>query len=282
MKRRDVVIAGETFTITDLQPYGFGIGVRQWKQPLPEDHFIHKTVGKEFDKSLFTFPHTPILIDEVSNKDKFSRQSDLRILDCPIKFSGSPEYNIPKELAQFDEVLSKCIAYEHAINPNMLAYYAYITVDQGMIEAGKTQRKTGCQCDGFQGASVGRHKRPVSRTYIAYDCAPPLFYGQAFQTAHLDEERHDFFTSFDEQAKEENEMLFANYSILLTGAYTVHKEMPIEETGYRTFFRLHYDTRQFDRLGNTHNPLFNYAWPAVARNVRRGLIHKRLWNEHAF
>jgi hypothetical protein len=282
MKRRDVNIYGDRFTLTDLQPYGFSVGVRQWKQPLPKDHFILKTVGVDFDKALFAFPHTPILIDDVSNRDKFSRQSDLRVLDCPIKFRGSPEYNIPKELMQFDEVLSKCISYEHAINPNVLEYYAYITVDQGVIEAGKSQRNAGCQCDGFQGASVGKHKRPVSRTYIAYDCASPLFYGQPFQTAHLDEARHDFYSSFDEQSDKTLEMLFPIYSILLTGAYTVHKETPMEATGYRTFFRLHYDTRIFDRLGNTHNPLFNYAWPCVTRNIRKGLIHKRLWNEHAF
>jgi len=35
---------------------------------------------------------------------------------------------------------------------------------------------------------------------------------------------------------------------------------------FRTFFRLSYSPRMFDRLGNTHNPLFDYSWPMVPRD----------------
>ena len=277
MRRRDTMINGERFTLTDLQPYGFSVGIRQWKEPIPE-HFVIQTVGSVFDKSLFGFPHTPIVIAEVNNTAKFSRQSDIRVLNCPIKFSGSNKYNVPRELLQFDEALAKCIAYEHAINPDVLNYYAYLTVDQGIVKEDEYQRKAGCHSDGFQGA--GRPKRPIARTYSAYDNTPSIFYGQKFITTHLDPARHDFFLSFDEQAETENEMFFPNYSIILSGAYSVHRSAPAETTGYRTFFRLHYDLAVFDQLGNTHNPLFNYAWPMTTRDIRTKLVHKKLWTNN--
>lgn len=281
MMRRTVRINNETFTLTELQPYGFSIGVRQWRKPLPKEHFILQTVHTTFDKKLFEFPHTPIVIEDIAGRTKFSRQTDLRVLNCPIKFPGALEYRIPKELSQFDEAIAKCIAYEHAINENVCAYYAYITIDQGIVEGGRTQRTSGCHCDGFQGARI-YPKLPISRTYSAYDHTPTIFYGQAFQTDHLDEAKHDFFSSFDEQADETQQMFFPDYSIILSGAYTVHRSKIAAATGYRTFFRLHYDMSRFDQLGNTHNPMFEYKWNMMTRNVRSYLRHKPLHHPNAF
>jgi hypothetical protein len=282
MHRKDITLEnGEKFTITELSDYGFSIGIRKWREPIDTEHFIIKTVASTFDKENFRVVHSPLVIGEVYNTDKFSDARHLRVLDCPIKFPGSNEYRIPRELNQFDEVIAKCAAHEHAINPNIEQFYAYITIDQMYVEANEYQRKPGCHVDGFQGARINP-KRLINRSYIVYDRVPPVFYGQSFETEHLDEAKNDFFLSFDEQAEESAEMRFDPYSIILMNAYSVHKSDRVSYPIYRTFFRLSYDVNKFDRFGNTHNPMFDYNWNMITRNTRDKLTFKRRFNLAAF
>jgi hypothetical protein len=275
MKTRDVNIDGVKFTLTELDSYGYSIGIRKWRDKIDTNHFIIKTVHRTFDKYYYYFPHTPIVIGEVSNIGRFSRKSNLRILDMPIKMPGNSDYRIPHELDQFDELIAKMVAFEHAINPYVNDYYAYLTVDQGNVPANTYQRKSGCHVYGFQGARLFQ-KRPVNRSYIAYDEIPPVFYPQNFRTSHLHEKTDNFFLSFDEQADDTAAITFDPYQILLMNAYTVHRSDKINYDTYRTFVRLSYDTMMFDRFGNTHNPMFHYEWPMITRDAHKGLKHRPL------
>lgn len=282
MNRKEIIIDDVKFTLTELSSYGFGIGVRKWSKKIDTNHFIIKTVHRAFDKNLYYFPHTPIVVDDVYNVAKFSRRSNLRVLDMPIKFPRS-EYKIPKELNQFDEIISKIISFEHTINPFIDQYYAYLTIDQGEVEKNTFQRNPGCHVDGFQGNRV-KEKRPINRSYIVYDDVSPIFYAQNFKTSHLNEKTDDFFLSFDEQADETNAITFDPYQIILMNAFTVHKSAKSERFVYRTFIRLSYDTMIFDRFGNTHNPMFQYNWNMVSRDTKKHLKHNSLlsYNQNAF
>lgn len=42
-------------------------------------------------------------------------------------------------------------------------------------------------------------------------------------------------------------------------------ESPIQQR--RTFIRLSFEERIFDRLGNAHNPMFEYDWKMVPRDI---------------
>jgi hypothetical protein len=276
MERKDIVARdGIKYTLTSLNSYGYSIGFRQWKKQYDKDHFIIKTVGRKFDKSLFSFPHTPIVIDDIANIGKFSRKSNLRVLDMPIKLAGFSDYRIPRELDQFDELIAKCVSFEREINPFIHEYYAYLTVDQGTIQKDEYQRRPGCHTDGFQGAGI-QWKVPVARSYIVYDECPPVFFPQSFKTDHLDEAKHNFFMSFDEQADENMSLIFDPYQIVLMNGYTVHRASKMEDTRYRTFFRLTFDFNIYNRFGNTHNPMFHYKWNMIEKDTQRNLIHKPL------
>lgn len=56
-------------------------------------------------------------------------------------------------------------------------------------------------------------------------------------------------------------------------AYSIHESGIASHTGKRLFFRLTYDLKIFDRLGNTKNSMMNYDWPMIEREV-----HKTLWS----
>jgi len=60
------------------------------------------------------------------------------------------------------------------------------------------------------------------------------------------------------------------FELTLMNPYCVHKGDHLSaqmRSVFRTFFRISYDVRQFDRLGNAHNPLFDYNWNMVAREL---------------
>jgi hypothetical protein len=268
MQQKDIEVGGMKYTLTQLNKHGFSVGKRPWRDDYDKKHFIIQTVNTTFDKSRFAYPHTPIVISEVGNRQKFSHPGDIRVLDCPIKFPGSLEYRIPRDLLQFEEPIAKCVSFEHSINQNVESYYAYLTIDQGFIPEGTAQRTPGCHVDGFQGTRY-LMKKVINRSYIAYDNTPTIFYAQPFHVQYLNETIHDFYAAFDAQAKVEDEVFFDPYSILLTNAYTVHKADIANTLRYRTFFRLTYSASIYDRFGNTHNPMFDYTWTMQTRDKKR-------------
>jgi hypothetical protein len=275
-----VVVNDQTYSIPELSSNGFSVAPRGWRKPIDKKHFIIQTVGQVFDKNEFSFPHIPIVVDDIINK-KFSNKNNIRILDCPIKFAGNNEFCIPYELRQFDEVLVKIISYEYTINPKINDYYAYLTIDQGNVVAGEYQRNPGCHIDGLQPARI-KTKRPICRSYIAYDCVPPTFFAQSFKMDHLHEAEDDFFFALDDQVKADGALFVEPMQIVLTNAYSVHRSEKSDIDQYRTFFRLTFDLSKFDRYGNTHNPMFDYKWNMVSRDTRNHLKKRRLHHPDAY
>ncbi len=67
------------------------------------------------------------------------------------------------------------------------------------------------------------------------------------------------------------------WEVTLMDCYCAHRgvESPIRQ--WRTWIRLSFETRVFDRRGNAHNPLFRYRWNMVERDIEQlGLAPKRL------
>ena len=104
------------------------------------------------------------------------------------------------------------------------------------------------------------------------DAVPTAFYVQPFHVEGLDERYHNFFSEFNRQALPERAWYPRPYDITLMDAYTVHKAETTPYPVYRTFLRLSYTMRMFDRLGNAHNPLFNYQWEMVSRDTQSELV----------
>lgn len=269
---QDISIDGIRFIIPSLQSGGYHVGIRPWKGKYDKEHFIIKTVGDTYSEDDFSFPHTPIVIDEVFDHRKFSANNSIRVLDMPIKLPKSNDYCIPKILNQFDEVISKIVSFESHINPNTDLYYAYITVDQCNVSAGKTQRRPGCHCNGLQ---TGIYRRPISRSYVICDSIPDIYYAQGFDTSYLDESTDNFFLAFDDQAAPRHAITFNPYSILLTNSFTVNKADVSNKTVHRTYLRITFDLKMYNRLGNTHNPQLDYKWNMLPNCIQGKLKYKK-------
>ena len=146
-------------------------------------------------------------------------------------------------------------------------YYTYLTVDCGPVRLEEQQRNGGLHVDGFQGARI-QPKTKITRNYVATSNGGTRFYPQLFD-ASLDDRRYNIFKAFDQQAEEP---LVAGENIVwFMDAYSVHESGFALRDGRRTFLRMTYDYKKFDRLGNTKNSLIPYQWNMVRRTVHEDL-----------
>jgi hypothetical protein len=224
-----------------------------------------QVISKPFDiKYLELEDHNPIAITPYQiDKELFSNKilnppfDYLRVLDMCVSVSGSNEYYLPKELEQFSDVIQQMIDIEHTINPlNANNYWAYVTVDQMAVEPSQTQRRRGCHIDGMEGPRIQPKVLP-GHSYLICDKLPPVFYTQGFTTLtkDIDVLKDNIYDYFEENAREEETMIPNPYEIYMFTAYCVHRSDIAQQYTDRTVLRLYYACREFDRLGNTYNPV---------------------------
>jgi hypothetical protein len=242
---------------------------------------VIQSLNTVWDLARFQTVHRPVSVGVLSPEEvaPFAAPGLTRVLDMPIKFPDLAEYRVPRALAQLAGVLQRMVDFEHAVNPRHDEYFAYLTVDQRSVAPGTLHREAPCHVDGFQGARWSP-KCLLNHTYTVSDVLPTAYYPQPFDFTGLDERVHDFFWEMNAQVAdtaEAHRWQPRPAEITLMNAYCVHRG--VENDGpaamRRTWVRLSFEERRrvFDRLGNGHNPLFEYAWEMVERDIEQ--LHLR-------
>lgn len=263
---------GKHFTLPEFSSEGFTIAPRSadWAQidagsPILED------LGSIWDVSRFQVAREPMVLGALEDEERamFSKPGLPRVLDMPIKFPGS-QFRVPGGLEQLGPVIQRVADVEAHVNQACYdEFYCYLTIDQGPVRKGRLQREAPCHVDGFQGARW-RPKVRINHSYVLGDSVPTTYYPMPFDFSGLDEARHNFFWEMNRQVAAVNSAHRCwpkPYELALIDAYTVHRGTPAEEDRTRTWVRLSFETRIFDRLGNAHNPLFCYDWKMVKRDI---------------
>ncbi len=238
---------------------------------------ILETLHTKFDLVQVAVPRRPVSLgvlaaDEVA---VFARPDAVRVLDLPVKMPDCAEYRLPRALAQFTGAIQRIVDVEHHLNPHHADYHAYLTIDQRWVEPGTLHREAPCHVDGFQGARW-QPKCFTNHTYTVSDRLPTAYYLQPFNFSQLDDRVHDFFWEMNAKVADTNEAHRwqpRDNELTLMDCYTVHRGVE-NDTGarvFRTWMRLSFEERRriFDRLGNGHNPLFDYAWEMVDRDIEQ-------------
>lgn len=273
--------SGYTFAVPTVSKTGISLTPKPYSlTKCTYNSKIFEDLHSVWDLNKFRVARTPVEIGKIPEPHTFHNPT-IRILDMPIKLAGSNEYKIPDEITPFRSTIQKIIDHEHAIlsEEQLLSYHAYLTIDQSYVQAGAMQRKPGAHVDGFQGARICP-KTIINHSYVVSNVTPTVFYPQAFNFSHLDERFHDFFVEMDAQAHEEKSIQTNPYTIYLMDAYTVHRASIATESGFRTFLRVSYDVKEFDRLGNTINPLLPYNWEMAPREVQSTLVTHAFLTDH--
>lgn len=263
---------GKHYTIPALDTAGaLVIEPRPIDLELPADSPILTNIGAVWDPLNFKVPRQPVRLGLIPEGERpaLHRPGMPRTLDMPIKFPGS-EFRVPAAFAQLRWLIQRVADIEAQVNPRCYdEYYCYMTVDQGDVPAGSLQREAPCHVDGFQGARWNPKVR-INHTYTVSDVLPTAYYVQPFDFSALDEARHNFFWEMNRQVAETNsahEWHADPWELTLMDAYSVHRGAAAAVATPRTWIRLSFEVRIFDRLGNAHNPLFAYDWPMVQRDI---------------
>lgn len=204
------------------------------------------------------------------------KQAFQRCLDMPLRLAGGTAYDLPEEWKALAPLLESIIAVEHAHNPNWRDYHTYLTIDAKYVVKEEQQRHGGLHVDGFQGSRI-EDKTKITRNYVLTTNGGTRFYKQPFIV--VDETQFNVFQGFDLQASVDPFIAKEN-TIYFMNAYTVHESGLASYDGLRTFLRLTYDLKKFDREGNTHNSMLNYSWDMVARNVHQRVATPTLADVH--
>jgi len=241
------------------------------------DSPVLRCLNSIWDLTEFATPRRPLSLGVLSAAElaSFSRPRAVRVLDMPVKMPDCEEYRLPRALAQFAGALQRIVDVEHQLNPQHADYHAYLTIDQRWVEPGTLHREAPCHVDGFQGARW-QPKCRTNHTYTVSDVLPTAYYVQSFDFTGLDERVHDYFWEMNAQVADTSEAhrwqpLPAELTLM--DCYCVHRgvENGSGERVFRTWLRLSFEERRrvFDRLGNGHNPLFDYDWPMVDRDIEQ-------------
>lgn len=226
------------------------------------------TIGEDarvFDKARYaTEVHPPVPL--LSTGDFLNTELP-RCLDMPLRLAGDTTYLLPHEWSRLGPVLERILTIEHTNNPHWADYHAYLTVDCSTVVADDQQRNGGLHVDGFQGARINP-KTKVTRNYVATSNGGTRFYPQTFN-ADLDDSVFNLFEGFNLQAGTPH--IAPENTVCFMDAYTVHESGLAARDGLRTFLRVTFDLKPFDRHGNTHNAMLDYHWDMVARTVHETL-----------
>jgi hypothetical protein len=210
---------------------------------------------KRWNLSEFQTPHLPVIVGSINDERMFTFKN-IRVLDMPIYMPGQG-WCIPPVLEQFLEAINLTREHEGLYGYED-THYVYITVDQKIVQKGSTGRRPGLHTDAFG----GEIDEEVTHTYILSDMIPTRFFSDCFPISTLDcQESIDQFKMY---AK--NPAYYPCKQLLLLDPYVVHESMPAHMNTQRTFVKISYSRKKYNRTDNTLNELFDYSWEFIPRD----------------
>lgn len=243
--------------------------------PHVADDVLIRDLNVPFSMDRYKVPRRPLNCGVLDGWEKsvFVAPSDARnVLDMPIKFPGS-DFRLPAEYAQWSSVVQRVADAEWALNRRCYdEYYCYMTLRREHVAKGGQGHYAPCHVDGFQGARWTPKVRS-NHTYTVTNALPTTYFVQPFDFSALDVSKHDVFWEMNRQVALTNSAHawndYPDFSLMLMDAYCVHIAMDAPEDTDRVWLRFSFEVRQFDRLGNGHNPFFEYDWPMVPRDIEQ-------------
>ena len=158
-------------------------------------------------------------------------------------------------------------------------YWMYLTIDSGEIEPGKTQRNSGVHIDGIQGS---RYKKKFlnDHCFIIADSIPTKFFNFKFDVPKDEFGNPDYDINWYEKSKgslrddmttlsKKHDHKTYDEGIFMSGLQLHEADMntkpyPIK----RTFFRLEFVQKAYDRIGDTINPILGSFDNPTDRSIK--------------
>jgi len=217
---------------------------------MKELSLLVEDVHQNWNPRRFSIVHKPAVVAEISSSDLLQAKEE--VLDMPIKLP-TQAFRLPFD-NDIKQIVEVCTDFEQGINPQWEQYHCYLTINQGIVRPGATQRNPGPHFDGMQGTRYPQ-KFPVCHQYLVSSALPTTYYVQPFATLNLDPDKHNWFKAFEQQVDPKTKYQPKPFELLLQTAYCVHESTPASAKTSRTFVRVEFSLKEFNRIGNSINPL---------------------------
>lgn len=226
----------------------------------------------EFDKV-----NLPEILGKV-DANTFSEFNGVRILDMPIYMPGQG-WKIPDDVSQFLEPIAIAVESERRFGFEK-DHFVYVTIDQKIVQEGKTGRRAGAHSDAYievsgqqidikaeESEAIAQEQGEVSHTYVLYDKFATEFFDVPFPLT--DATCKGSMKTFDEIANAAAPITYDPFTVLRMDAFVVHRCSVCSETTERTFMKISFSKKKYSREGNTINPEFTYDWDMTTRSPER-------------
>jgi len=151
--------------------------------------------------------------------------------------------------------------------------YVYLTAKHMYQVPNSSFNRHGYHSDGFMTSDIN---------YIWSDKFPTIFNTTKFNLS-LDDRIS--IGEMEEQAIKENEITYADKSLVRLNQFNIHKVGDNSVGGMRTFVKVSFSKDKYDLIGNAHNHLLDYNWEmkerSVERNIPQTLIHEEVVKQKA-
>jgi len=137
--------------------------------------------------------------------------------------------------------------------------YVYLTAKHMYQVPNSSFNRHGYHSDGFMTSDIN---------YIWSDKFPTIFNTTKFNLS-LDDRIS--IGEMEEQAVKENEITYADKSLVRLNQYNIHKVGDNSTGGLRTFIKLSFSKDKYDLIGNAHNHLLDYNWEMKERSIERNI-----------
>lgn len=232
-----------------------------------------------WDTSQLNRINLPVVIGSVAaeHRSAFSDPNKFQIFDMPIYMPGQG-WKIPAAFAPIMPVLAKITAAESLANPAINHCNVYLTLDSGIVFPNGYARREGLHVDGFlTNANAIPNKEGIiwsDNTYIISDASDlqTELYPGPFDLSNVDNNNvREVLQAFSEQGKDMPYQQSNAYDMVRLTTNNVHAVHPnqTDHNIQRSFLKMTFSERLFNRGGNTVNPHLNYRFTYVPRTTER-------------
>lgn len=229
----------------------------------------------KWDMQQLNRKNLPLIVGEITDsteKKQFSDPNQTQVYDMPI-YIPNQGWQIPQELSAYTSVIKQIVHAEQIANPNINQCVAYLTIDSGVVSPNHYARRSGLHVDGFVSKANETAESDGEiygdNTYIVCDDLGTEFYPGPFDMSKVDQnDPQKVLNAFEEQGKQMPYTQAIPYKIYRMTVNNVHAVHPNDTQEYRqrSFLKMTFSVRVFNRLGSTINPLFeDLSWNYIPR-----------------
>jgi hypothetical protein len=214
-------------------------------------------VSADFDLSLLAEERTPIAVG-FFEPETFP---DVRVNHYLIKDNDSSEFRLGEaDHPAIRGLLEMTMGATVDMRIPTSNRYCFLTIDQGAVELGDSQRETGWHIDGMQGDEVPI-KQPGDLQFVWSDKLPTSFAAQSFDMTGIDPSRHNVFDWVGRQVNPMNVQNGVPNAVYALTSYHVHSATLAQAAIYRRFARLSFTHLPVTSTRMTVNPEVTYNYP---------------------